>query len=68
MMERVINFLDCEDNNIYVETDNKITYVISNEQWEIADIPDYIKDNNIAKATYLLYYTEHFKTVTGDNK
>jgi hypothetical protein len=67
-MERVINFLDCEDDNIYVETDNKITYFMSNEQWHTVDIPVSLQDNNIAKATYLLYYTEHFKPVSGDNQ
>lgn len=61
-MERVINFHDGEDDNIYVETDDLLMYYIPNEVWETAIVPDGIVNNPIAKATYLLHYTDHFKT------
>jgi hypothetical protein len=67
-MKRVINFHDGEDDNIYVETDDLLMYYIPTEVWETAIVPDGIVDNPIAKATYLLHYTDHFESTLEENK
>ena len=66
-MERVVNFHDAEDDNIYIETDDLIVYFMHSNDWETVEVPDNIVNNPIAKATYLLHYTDHFKTMLGDN-
>lgn len=66
-MIRVVNFHDAEDNNIYVETDDMITYYMPTELWDTVEAPENIVNNPIAKATYLLHYTDHFQTMLGDN-
>jgi hypothetical protein len=66
-MERVVNFHDAEDDNIYVETDDMIMYYMPLDIWDTAEAPDNIVNNPIAKATYLLHYTDHFQTMLGDN-
>lgn len=64
---RVVNFHDGEDDNIYVETDDMLMYMISQEQWHNADVPDNIVNNPIAKATYLLHYSDAFICMSEDN-
>lgn len=66
-MERVVNFHDAEDDHIYIETDDLIMYCMTTELWDTVEVPDNIVNNPIAKATYLLHYTDHFKTMLGDN-
>jgi hypothetical protein len=66
-MERVVNFHDAEDDNIYVETDDMIMYFMPTDTWDTVEAPDNIVHNPIAKATYLLHYTDHFQTMLGDN-
>ena len=45
---KVVNFHDGEDDIIYVETDDMITYLMSVDEWNISDVPDYIAHNPIA--------------------
>jgi hypothetical protein len=66
-MERVVNFHDGEDDNIYVETDDLIMYYMPLDLWDTVEIPENVKDNPIMKATYLIHYTDHFQTMLGDN-
>lgn len=66
-MERVVNFHDGEDDNIYVETDDMIMYYMPLYVWDTAEVPTNIVHNPIAKATYLIHYTDHFQTMLGDN-
>lgn len=66
-MERVINFHDGEDDNIYVETDDMLMYQMSLEQWDNAEVPAEQNINPIAKATYLLHYSDLFICMSEDN-
>ena len=66
-MVKVVNFHDGEEDNIYIETDDLIMYFMPTEAWDTVETPDNIVHNPIAKATYLLHYTDHFQTISGDN-
>lgn len=65
---RVINFHDAEDDNIYVETDDMLSYYITQDAWYNADVPDDLINNPIAKATYLLHYSDCFVCMSEDNQ
>lgn len=67
MVERVVNFYDSEDDNIYIETDDALVYSMPLIEWEMSTVPDNIINNPIAKATYLLHYTDNWKSICGDN-
>ena len=64
---RVINFHDGEDDNIYVETDDMLMYHMTLDDWNNATVPDNIINNPIAKATYLLHYSDMFICMSEDN-
>ena len=64
---RVIKFYDSENDTIYVETDDMLMYHMSLEDWGTLDVPENIVDNPIAKATYILHYTDSFKSTMEDN-
>lgn len=65
---RVINFHDGEDDNIYVETDDMLSYYITQDAWHNAEVPDDLNNNPIAKATYLLHYSDCFVCISEDNQ
>lgn len=67
MVERVTGFYDSEDDNIYIETDDALVYFMSLEDWQTLDVPETIINNPIAKATYLLHYTDKWKSICGDD-
>ena len=64
---RVINFHDGEDDNIYVETDDMLMYCMPADSWNETVVPDNIVNNPIAKATYLLHYSDCFLCMSEDN-
>ena len=64
---RVINFHDGEDDNIYVETDDMLMYCMSVDSWNETVVPENIVNNPIAKATYLLHYSDCFLCMSEDN-
>lgn len=65
---RVINFHDGEDDNIYVETDDMLMYRMPSVNWEHVPVPDNIVNNPIAKATYLLHYSDCFVCMSEENQ
>ena len=64
---RVINFHDGEDDNIYIETDDMLMYSMPLEQWNSVEVPEAQNINPIAKATYLLHYSDCFVCMSEDN-
>jgi hypothetical protein len=64
---KVVNFHDGEDDNIYVETDDMIMYHMTLDEWDNSNVPENIAHNPIAKATYILHYTDSFKCTMEDN-
>lgn len=67
MVERVVGFYDSEDENIYIETDDALVYFMPLVDWETLDVPETIINNPLAKATYLLHYTDNWKSICGDD-
>ena len=64
---RVTTFSDSEDENVYIETDDALVYFMPFTDWETSDVPDELINHPIAKATYLLHYTENWKPICGED-
>lgn len=64
---RVVNFHDGEDDNIYIETDDMLMYYMPTQLWNTIEVPIEQTVNPIAKATYLLHYSDYFVCISEDN-